>query len=70
MTDAQLYAYERFWMAVYDEQAISEGRYIKGRAEGEQAKAIENARKMKAKNYPVADIAEMTGLTIDIVNGL
>lgn len=70
MTDAQLYAYERFWMAVYDEQAISEGRYIKGRAEGEQAKAIETARKMKAKNYPVADIAEMTGLTIDIVNGL
>ncbi|MBR6418673.1 MAG: Rpn family recombination-promoting nuclease/putative transposase [Bacteroidales bacterium] len=70
MTDAQLYAYESFWMAVYDEQAISEGRYIKGRAEGEQAKAIETARKMKAKNYPVADIAEMTGLTIDIVNGL
>ena len=70
MSDAQLYAYEQFWRAVIDEQALIDGGYTKGRAEGEQARAIETARKMKAKNYPVADIAEMTGLTIDMVNGL
>ena len=70
MSDAQLYAYEQFWRAVIDEQALIDGGYTKGRAEGEQFKAIETARKMKTKHYPVADIAEMTGLTEDIVNGL
>ena len=82
MTDAQLYAYERFWMAVYDEQAISEGRYIKGRAEGlaegeakgraegEQNKAFETARKMKSKGYPIEEISEITGLTTDDVKNI
>ena len=78
MSDAQLYAYERFWMTVHDEQAYLEGRYIKGReqgraegrAEGEYNKALESARKMKAKGYPADDIAEITGLTIDEINRL
>ena len=86
MSDAQLYAYERFWMSVHDEQAYLEGRYIKGleegraegiekglekgRAEGEYNKAMESARKMKAKGYPADDIAEITGLTIDEINSL
>ncbi|MGM9687953.1 MAG: hypothetical protein ACI3YD_02770 [Alloprevotella sp.] len=34
----------------------------KGRAEGEQLKAINIARKMKSKGFSVADISEMTGL--------
>lgn len=82
MSDAQLYAYERFWMTVHDEQAYLEGRYNKGytkghakgiaegRAEGEYNKALESARKMKAKGYPADDIAEITGLTIDEINNL
>jgi predicted transposase/invertase (TIGR01784 family) len=71
MTDAQLYAYERFWMAVYDEQAISEGRYIKGRAEGEAKgraegrndEKLDTARRMKNDGMSVSLIAKYTGLT-------
>lgn len=74
MTDAQLYAYEQFWRAVIDEQAIIEGSYLKGinegKAEGEQNKALETARKMRIKGYPIEDIAKMTGLTVDNVKSL
>lgn len=74
MSDAQLYAYERFWMTVHDEQAYLEGRYIKGReqgrAEGEYNKALESARSMKADGMPVELIVKYTGLTIDEINRL
>lgn len=32
--------------------------------------AIESARRMKAKDYAVADIAEITGLTAEEIDGL
>lgn len=82
MSDAQLYAYERFWMTVHDEQAYLEGRYNKGReqgraegreqgrAEGEYNKALESARSMKADGMPVELIVKYTGLTIDEINRL
>lgn len=82
MTDAQLYAYERFWMSIYDEQAYLEGRYIRGReeglaegraegrAEGEQVKALDTAQKMKAKGYPIDEITELTGLSTETVDKL
>lgn len=47
-----------------EKKGRAEGEAI-GRAEGEKAKAIETARKMKAKNYPIEDIAEMTGLSAE-----
>ena len=81
MSDAQLYAYERFWMSVHDEQAYLEGRYIKGhkeglekgraegraegREEGRNDEKLDTARKMKAKGYSTDDIAEITGLAKD-----
>ena len=58
-TDAQLYAYEQFWDAVYVEKALIEGGYNKGRAEG----ILEIARKMKQKNIPIELIIETTGLS-------
>lgn len=77
MSEAQLYAYERFWDAVNNEHVLMEGRYkeglAKGRAEAE-TKALkdklESARKMKAKNYPVEDISEITGLTSEEIEAL
>ena len=65
MSEAQLEAYDKFWMAVHDEEAISEGRYNEGRAEGENKKAIETARKMKAKGFSQEDIADITGLSTE-----
>ena len=44
------------------EKGIQEGRE-KGLQEGVQKSRIEAARKMKAKNYAVEDIAEITGLS-------
>ena len=78
MSEGQLYAYERFWRAVIDEQAILEGGYLKGREEGrkegreEGAKnmALDTARKMKADGMPADTIAKYTGLTIETVNNL
>ena len=86
MSDAQLYAYERFWLAVHDEQAYLEGRYNKGytkghakgraegikqgRDEGRNDEKLDTARKMKAKGYPADDIAEITWLTVDEIGRL
>lgn len=75
MNESQLYSYERFWDQVNREFVLAEANYsdglakgkaegrAEGKAEGMQQKNLENARKMKAKGYPVADIAEITGLS-------
>ena len=68
--DAQLYAYEQFWDAVYVEKALIEGGYNKGRAEGIEKANHENARKMKAKGYKADDIAEITGLSVSEIDAL
>ena len=49
--------------------AEQKGR-AEGRAEGEREKALESARRMKAKGYPIEDIAEITGLTVETINSL
>ena len=75
MTEGQLYAYERFWLAVTDERILREAAIKKGYNQGWEkgmekgmekgvAKGhIEDARRMKAKNYSVDDIVEITGLS-------
>ena len=71
MTEQQLEAYDKFWMSVFDEEAISEGRYLEGRAEGKAEgkvegraeEKIENARKMKELGAGFEFIAQVTGLS-------
>ena len=74
MSEAQLYAYEKFWMSITDEKGFLEARYNKGRAEGraegEQLKALFIAQKMKAKGYTSEDIADMTGLPEEEIKDL
>jgi len=86
MTEKQLYHYERFWDQVNRELVLAEANYSDGlakgrsegkaegravgRAEGIQAEKLENARKMKAKGYPAADIAEITGLSLEQIEKL
>ena len=66
MSEDQLYAYDKFWMAVTDEEGFLEARYNRGKAEAE-AKAreekLESARKMKAKGFSDDDIVEIIGIT-------
>ena len=81
MTEGQLYAYERFWDEVNMAHVLKESSYKegmeKGMAEGRAeatAKAMqeksEAVRKMKAKNYPLEDIAEITGLSVEDIEAL
>ena len=82
MTEGQLYAYERFWLAVTDERILREAAIKKGYNEGMEKGLekglekgmknahIEDARKMKAKNYAVEDISEITGLTAEEIGAL
>lgn len=67
-TDAQLRGYEKFWDMVSVEKTLINSAERKGRAEGHaegRAEGIkQTARRMKAKGYPLADISDVTGLTI------
>ena len=81
MTEGQLYAYERFWLAITDERILREAAtkkgynegWAKGRAE-EHAKALkekmDSARRMKADNMPTELIAKYTGLTAEEIEAL
>ena len=70
MTEQQLEAYDKFWMSVFDEEAISEGRYLEGRAEGKAEEKIENARKMKELGAGFEFIAQVTGLSREEIEKL
>ena len=50
-------------------EGLEEG-IAKGKAEGLMESNINNARRMKAKGYPLQDIADITELTIEDVNNL
>lgn len=55
------------------EQALKEGKEEGleiGRAEGRNIERLSSARKMLDKGYPIEDIVEITGLTIDEIKGL
>jgi len=51
------------------EEGRKEGRE-EGRKEGRKEAKRESARKMKAKGYPVADIADITGLAVEEIEKL
>ena len=42
----------------------------RGRAQGVTDEKFGNARRMKAKGYPVEDIVDITGLSVDTVKSL
>jgi predicted transposase/invertase (TIGR01784 family) len=85
-SEQELYAYEYYWDAVYNERGairhgykqghdmgLAEGRaegLAEGRAEGRSEERRANALKMKAKGYAVEDIAEITGLTAEEIAAL
>lgn len=51
------------------EHGLEDGR-TEGREIGREESKLETARKMKAKSYPVEDIAECTGLTAEQIESL
>ena len=67
-TDAQLRGYEKFWDTVSVEKTLINSAERKGRAEGRAEGIKQTARSMNAKGYPLADISDVTGLTIAEIN--
>lgn len=71
MSESQLYAYEKFWSAVINEEALIEGGYqrgvergfMQGIKQGIEQGVANIARNMKQKGMSTALISEMTGLT-------
>ena len=59
MSEAQLDAYERFWMNVNDEEAFIETKYYESRAE----ERIANAQSLKENGVPIDVIAKSLSLT-------
>ena len=56
-----------------DMEAVQRGRAegrAEGLAEGRAEEKLATAKKMKAKGYPIEDIAEMTGLTTEEIGKL
>ncbi len=61
--------YEDREREIIKDKAITEGR-VEGITEGETSKAKQIAKKMKAKNIPIEEIIELTGLTKEEVESL
>ena len=53
----------------YDRNRREEG-YLDGRDDGVLIGKQEDARNMLARNYPVTDIAEITGLSVEDIRAL
>ena len=61
------------WQEEARMDALAEGRAegrTEGRAEGENKRAVEIARKMIRHDRPLAEVAEITGLTLEEVEPL
>lgn len=52
-----------------EKKAAEKGR-AEGHAEGRAEEKLENARRMKSKGYPLDDIVDITGLTIEEIEKL
>ena len=70
MTDEERREYRDYMISVHAAKDAIETAKDEGRAEGEQAKAIDTARKMKAKGFATEDIADITGLTAEEIERL
>ena len=68
-TDAELWAYDKFWDSVSVERTLLDDRYQKGKEEGKEEgmnqRSLEIARKMLAKGMDEAMVMDMTGLTAE-----
>ena len=74
MSEAQLYAYERFWDEVNRSHVLKENSFKEGEKRGEKRgemkKAIEIAKKLKLQGMSDTDISSLTGLGLDEVSEL
>ena len=78
MSEGQLYAYEKFWDAVINEEVLLKGSFDRGVSEGEaigiakgEAKANrKNAQNLKNLGIDIETISKATGLTAEEIEAL
>lgn len=66
MSNEERSKYDESLRIYRDTISVMEGQYQEGMKKGH----IEDARKMKSKNYAIEDIAEITGLTPEEIKAL
>ena len=69
-TDAELWAYDKFWDSVSVERTLIDDSYQKGMEKGEQSKSIEIARNLLTLGLPDAQIIQATGLSQEEIERL
>ena len=77
-TDAELWAYDKFWDSVSVERTLIDDSYQKGkeegmekgRAEGEINKSLQIARNLLNLGLPISQIIQATGLTQEQIEHL
>ena len=64
-TDAELWAYDKFWDSVSVERTLIDDSYKKGIEKSMNQRSLEIARKMLAQGMDEAMVMDMTGLTAE-----
>ena len=64
-TDAELWAYDKFWDSVSVERTLIDDSYKKGIEKSMNQRSLEIARKMLAKGMDEATVMDMTGVTAE-----
>ena len=64
-SDAELWAYDKFWDSVSVERTLIDDSYKKGIEKSMNQRSLEIARKMLAKGMDEASVMDMTGLTAE-----
>ena len=64
-SDAELWAYDKFWDSVSVERTLIDDSYKKGIEKSMNQRSLEIARKMLAKGMDEAMVMDMTGLTAE-----
>ena len=64
-SDAELWAYDKFWDSVSVERTLIDDSYKKGIEKSMNQRSLEIARKMLAKGMDAASVMEITGLSAE-----
>ena len=62
-SDAELWAYDKFWDSVSVERTLLDDRYQKGIEKGMNQRSLEIARNLLSLGLPIDQITQATGLT-------
>ena len=69
-TDAELWAYDKFWDSVSVERTLMDDSYQKGKAEGKHEANIETAQRLLAMGLSAEEVAKATQIPLKSIKKL